>query len=204
MTPEERQRRLEERLAQMTPEERERFQQRMRERAEQGGGRGLGGQRPEGSERAASAQRQPEGNTAATPAAPARRSSQSGRVANAPSITSGATTIDSLFGPLPEVESRGRAWLWVNKQLKSVPLRLGISDGTYTEVIEGAGLQPGAEVVINLLTGLEPRTTTPGQTGGSQNPLMGPQRGGPGGPGGRGGGGEAIGGKDETAATAVP
>ena len=84
-----------------------------------------------------------------------------------------------------QVESRGRAWLWVNKQLKSVSLRLGISDGTYTEVLDSGGLEVGAEVVTNLLTGLEPKTTTPGQTGGSQNPLMGPQRGGPGG-GGRG------------------
>ncbi len=82
-----------------------------------------------------------------------------------------------LFGPLPQVETRGRAWLWVNKQLKSVPLRLGISDGTYTEVIDSGGLDASAEVVVNLITGLEPRTTTPGQTGGSQNPLMGPQRG---------------------------
>ena len=41
-----------------------------------------------------------------------------------------ATTIDSLFGPLPTVETRGRAWLYINKQLKPVNLRLGISDGT--------------------------------------------------------------------------
>ena len=42
----------------------------------------------------------------------------------------GATTIDSLFGPLPVVESRGTAWQSENKQLKPIRLRLGVSDGT--------------------------------------------------------------------------
>jgi hypothetical protein len=185
MTPEERQKRMEERLAAMTPEERERFQQRMRERAAQGGqGGGRGGFAPgqpgQGGGRGNQPQNAPQNST---------RSSQIGRVASTPSISAGATTIDALFGPLPQVESRGRAWLFVNKQLKSVPLRLGITDTTYTEVLDSGGLEPGAEVVINLLTGLEPKTTTPGQTGGSQNPLMGPQRGPQrGGPGGGGGG----------------
>jgi hypothetical protein len=44
-----------------------------------------------------------------------------------------AQTIDALFAPLPTVESRGRAWLFVDHQLKSVNLRLGITDGTNTE-----------------------------------------------------------------------
>ena len=170
MTPEERQKRMEERMAAMTPEERERFQERMRERAAQGGGGERGGAAGAGGRQA------PGGNTAAQGT---DRPAQRGRVASTPSmsITGGATTIDSLFGPLPQVESRGRAWLFINKQLKSVALRLGISDGTYTEILDGAGLEPGTEVVMNLVTGLEPKTTTPGQTGGSQNPLMGPQRG---------------------------
>jgi hypothetical protein len=112
---------------------------------------------------------------------------QAGRVASAPSITSGATTIDSLFGPLPTVETRGLAWLYINKQLKPVRLRLGISDGTNTEVIDGEGLQPGTEVVINVI--MPTGTTQPaGATGGAQNPLMGPQRG-PGGGRGPGPGG---------------
>jgi hypothetical protein len=79
------------------------------------------------------------------------------------------------------------AWLFVNKQLKPVRLRLGISDGTFTEVINDEELQPNMEVVTMMTTGLEQRTT-PGQ-GGNQNPLMGPQRGGPGRPGGGGAGG---------------
>jgi hypothetical protein len=101
-------------------------------------------------------------------------------------MSSGATTIDSLFGPLPSIETRGAAWLYVNKQLKMVRLRLGITDGTYTEILNEEELQPNMEVVTMMTTGLETRTT-PGQ-GGGQNPLMGPQRGGRG-PGGGGGGG---------------
>jgi hypothetical protein len=89
-------------------------------------------------------------------------------------------TIDALFAPLPTVESRGRVWLYIDHQLKSVNLRLGITDGTYTEIL-GEELQPNMEVVT-AVTGLGPTRTTAAAGGG--NPLM-PQRGGPGG-GGRG------------------
>ena len=157
MTPEERQKRREEMLKNMTPEQRERFEARMRER-----GRGEG-TAPSGTE---------------------ARTSGEGR---SRTLSSGATTIDSLFGPLPVVESRGTAWLHVNNQLKMVRLRLGVSDGTYTEIINDEELQPNMEVVTMMTTGLEQRTV-PGQ-GGSQNPLMGPQRGQPGrNPGGGAGG----------------
>ncbi len=196
MTPEERRKRMEERLAQMTPEERAAFEERMRERQAQGGfgGRGgfgaaggtrEGGQGQGGAFTRGGGDRQPgtpTGSNANTAARP-------GRAASAPSITAGgATTIDSLFGPLPTVETSGRVWLYINKQLKPVRLRLGITDSTYTEVLDGAELQPGTDVVINVVTGLEQRNTT-GQQGGTQNPLMGPQRGrgGPGGFGGQGG-----------------
>src|SRR5207248_3459788 len=57
-----------------------------------------------------------------------------------------AETIDALFAPLPPVESRGRVWLYMNKQLKPVNVRLGITDGTNTELLSGE-LQPGMEVV---------------------------------------------------------
>jgi hypothetical protein len=99
-----------------------------------------------------------------------------------------ATTIDSLFGPLPTVETRGTAWQYENKQLKAIRLRLGVTDGSFTEVLNESEVPANAEVVTNMITGLEPaRSTTPGQQQG--NPLMGPQRGGPGGGGGRGPGG---------------
>ncbi len=46
-------------------------------------------------------------------------------------------TIDSLFKPLPVAQSTARAWIFVDRQLKPVNIRLGITDGTYTEVVGG-------------------------------------------------------------------
>jgi len=96
-----------------------------------------------------------------------------------------AQTIDALFAPLPIVESRGRAWLFMNHELKPVNLRLGISDGTNTELLSGE-LQQAMEVVTSV-TGLGATRAQPG--GGAGNPLMPGGRGGPGGGfGGPGGG----------------
>jgi len=91
-----------------------------------------------------------------------------------------AQTIDALFAPLPNVESRGRAWLFMDRQLKPVNLRLGISDGTNTELLS-TELQPNMEVVTGV-TGLGSTRTAPGP--GTGNPLM---PGGGRGPGGFGG-----------------
>jgi multidrug efflux pump subunit AcrA (membrane-fusion protein) len=90
---------------------------------------------------------------------------------------SSAQTIDALVAPLPVVETRGRVWLFMNHELKPVNLRLGISDGTNTELLSGE-LQPNMEVVTGV-TGLGATRTVPGQTG-TGNPLL-PSRGGPGG-----------------------
>jgi len=102
----------------------------------------------------------------------------------APANGQTAQTIDALFPPLPTVESRGRAWLFMDHQLKPVNLRLGVTDGTYTELLS-AELQPGMEVVTGV-TGLGATRSTGGQQG-TGNPLM-PQRGGPPGGGGFRGG----------------
>ena len=92
----------------------------------------------------------------------------------------GATTIDALFGPLPKTESTGRVFAYVNKQLSPIRVRIGITDGQVTEVIDG-DLQQGQELVTNVSTGNE---TRPAATNGF--PFGGPQggRGGFGGPGG--------------------
>jgi HlyD family secretion protein len=174
MTPEERQKRLQERLANMSPEERQRWEQRMKEgfgRGE-GGGRG-GGAAPTGGRQT--------GDTARFDV----RQGITTRARGGASIASGATTIDELFAPVVIPERPGTVWVWADNQLKSVRIRHGITDGTWNEVVEG-DLKEGQEVVTNITTGVEAQTT-PGQ-GGSQNPLMGPQRGGRGGPGGGGGG----------------
>jgi hypothetical protein len=95
-----------------------------------------------------------------------------------------AETIDALFAPLPQIETRGRAWTYVDHQLKAINLRLGITDGQQTEVLNATELPPNAEVVTGV-TGLG-TTRNIGGPGGSGNPLM-PGRGGPpGGGGGRG------------------
>ena len=192
MTPEERRKRFEERMASMTPEERERMQARMREGggrggfggreggSADGGGRGFGGGNEAGARDAAPRAR---GSAAADVPARAASGQPAGR-AMAPA----ATTIDSLFGPLPVTESRGTAWQYENRQLKMLRLRLGISDGTFTEILNEADVPANAEVVINMTTGLEQRNTNQNQNN-QNNPLLGPQRGGPGrgGPGGGGG-----------------
>jgi HlyD family secretion protein len=118
------------------------------------------------------------GDTSAFEAARAPKAKRPGA---APSMATQATTIDALFAPLPVVETRGRAWLYVDNQLKMVTLRLGISDGTYTEVLS-TELPETAEVVTSV-TGVGTTRALPAQNSG--NPLM-PGRG-PGGGGGRGG-----------------
>jgi HlyD family secretion protein len=164
LTPEqqeERRRRFEERMANMTPEERQQMMERFRNR--QGGA--------------------PGGNRSAGPGGatqPGRANANQPGRAGQPG-TQSAQTIDSLFGPLPRVEGRGRVWLYINKQLKPVSVRTGISDGTWTEVLDDNELQPNTEVVTNIITGLESTTNRPAGGGNpnANNPLM-PQRGGPG------------------------
>ena len=58
---------------------------------------------------------------------------------------------------------QGRVWLYVDNQLRPERVRLGITDGQATELIEG-NLHEGAEVVTNVVTGTE--TTRPAPTGG--------------------------------------
>jgi hypothetical protein len=144
-------------------------------RGNSGGGRNPGARTAGGNGRPASA-------AGALPIAQATTGAgPRGRVASVPSIGTAATTIDSLFGTSPAVETRGRAWVYDSNRLKPVSLRLGISDGTNTEVIAGDALSVGSEVVTSLIL---PTATTATRPGGTQSPLMGPQRGGPGGPGG--------------------
>ena len=166
-----------ERMASMSPEERQQFMERMRARgftppadgqaaADANRGRGQGPrQQRQGQDAAA----------AATPRAAA----------------SGATTFDALFGPLTQPETFGQVWLNVGNKLQRVRVRLGISDGQQTELIQAMDgtLQEGTEVVTNVLTGAVRQP--PATPGGAAFPgLDGGRRGFPGGGigGGRGGG----------------
>jgi HlyD family secretion protein len=156
--------RMAERMQNMTPEQREQMMARMRERGGDNGGN-FGGRRGQGSPAAAPPAQRPAGRAS-------------------------ATTIDALFGPLPQVESRGQVWVWSQKQLKPVRLRLGITDGQQTELIEG-DIEPGVELATNVNTGQE-QIRAPAGFG--FPPFMGPGGRGPGGPGGPGGGGNRGGG----------
>ena len=125
-------RRFRERLQQMSPEERERF----RERRRGGGGHPAAGTRARPA------------NAAADAAGPA--------------VARGATTIDALFGPLPQTRSTGRVWLLEQGRLLPVDVALGLTDGTSTELVQvgaaagdedsGAALAAGATLVSFIST----------------------------------------------------
>jgi HlyD family secretion protein len=162
--PVERQARMMERFKTMSPDEQKQFIARMKER----------GQDTTAFEKQAA-------GAVAAPAGKSAAKTESGAVMPKPKYGApqSAQTIDALFAPLPPVESRGRAWVFMDHQLKPVNLRLGITDGTNTELLSGE-LQQNMEVVTSV-TGLSSTRTQP-QAGGG-NPLM-PGRG----PGGFGGG----------------
>ena len=130
-----------------------------------GGGGGFGGGRFGG------------GGRGGRGGAGAPASSQPGRAAQS------ADTIDALFAPLPPVESRGRVWTFTDKQLKPVDVRLGITDGTNTELLGETPLSVDTLVVTGM-TGLTTRAQA--NPAGTANPFQ-PQgfgrgrgRGGPG------------------------
>ncbi len=155
--PAERQRRFQERMASMSPDERAQFEARMRERGMDPSNPGSGGRGGFG----------PGGR-----GAPGRGGAPG---AGQPSANrAGAQTIDQLFGPLPVAETTGRVWLDAAGQLKPVRVRLGITDGTYTELLSGE-LQPGQELVTAVVTPAQAAAAA------TRSQLM------PGGPGGRGG-----------------
>ncbi len=140
--PDERRKRFQERMQNMSPEERAQFAQRARERGFNPDQRG-------------------DGNGSSSPRQPAAKTA----------VGTGAQTIDQLFGPLPQTETTGRVWTFANKQLKPIRLRLGVSDGTWTELLSN-DLQPGTE----LVTGVIIDQPAAAGAGGPRSPLMPGQR----------------------------
>ena len=160
----ERIRQMRERMAQMSPEEREQFF--ARRRAAGGGGSGFGGGpgRPGG------------------PGGPGsgRRLANAANSPNIPTVERGATTIDALFGALPLVESTGRVWVINGDRLEGVNVRLGVTDGTATELLEvldqpqagrlaGRDLPAGTQLVTHITT---PENGPALSSGSSGSPLM--------------------------------
>lgn len=195
--PEERRARLAERMRNLSPEERDAMLARMRARGLEPGGR-FAGPGATGDTDAADARR---GRGRGAPrdagsGAAARQPRQRAESQPQALASSGAATIDALFAPLPRVETMGRIWVHVEKQLRPVRLRLGISDGQMTELIEG-DLAEGSEVVTSVT--IAGQATRPPAN--QQSPFGQPGRGGfpggfPGGgfPGAGGGGGNRNGG----------
>jgi hypothetical protein len=167
MTPEERRRRLEERLKNATPQERERIMQRMRQFRPDGGG-----------DRPGAVDAGPQ-KTLASPQTQTPAGARGGSRESAPATTSlagsGALTIDALFGPLPPTQSVGRVWRFVDGRLTMVRVRLGVTDGTNTELVSG-DLPEGTTVVTGVILQPAPSATRGGGT--TSSPLL-PQRGRP-------------------------
>ena len=137
----ERMRRFQERLAAMSPEERERMRAR---RAQQGESAFSG--------------------SAGSPfrgRAPGAGSRNLSEERNVPTVERGATTVDALFGDLPVIETAGQVWVVGADGLRSIPVRLGITDGTATELLgtsqssdheSARALPEGTDLVTHVTT----------------------------------------------------
>ena len=118
----ERRRRMMERMQQMSPEERQEFFARMRERRAAGGAGGPGG--PGGAGRGPGSLRR-------------RANAQEGP--NVPAVERGASTIDALFAPIEVEETSGRVWVMNGGRLSSLRVRLGVTDGTASQLLRVTG-----------------------------------------------------------------
>ena len=121
---------MRERIQSMTPEQRAEF---FAARRGQGGGGpgGFGG--PGGRGGPGGARRPANRNTG--PAIPA--------------VERGARTIDALFSPIQVEETSGRLWVMDGEELSPVEVRLGVTDGTATELVGVAGPRPPARPPVD-------------------------------------------------------
>ena len=115
----ERRQRMMERMQQMSAEERQEFFARMRERRAAGGAGGAAGpgRGPNAARRRANAQEGP----------------------NVPAVERGASTIDALFAPIEVQETTGRVWVIDGGRLSGLNVRLGVTDGTASELLRVLG-----------------------------------------------------------------
>ena len=137
----ERRRQMIERMQNMSPEESERF------------ARGLGGARG-----------------GRGPDSQSRRPAEANQQPTVPTVERGARTIDALFGPLPPTVSTARVWLYDGHQMNPARVRLGITDGSYSELLSG-DVESGTELVMDVSTESEGRSRASGG-GPSSSPLI--------------------------------
>jgi HlyD family secretion protein len=146
----ERRQQMRDRLQSMSPDEREAFIGRMRER------RANAGQQ---NGRAATTRPSQRPRTPATETIPA--------------VDRGASTIDALFAPIKVIETTGQVWLLSNDVLTPISITLGASDGTSSELVTdqttGRALINGSILVTNITT---PATSPVRTTGGNTSPLI--------------------------------
>jgi hypothetical protein len=87
--------------------------------------------------------------------------------------TDSASTIDELFAPLPKADAKATVWRFdeSTKEFTSIAVRVGVSDGSMTELLSG-DVKEGDELVTGAWIPQAGRGNNP------RNPLMGgPQRG---------------------------
>jgi HlyD family secretion protein len=169
-------------FASMTPEQRQAMMERFARNGGGGrGGGGRGGNQAQGGRGQGAGGRGQQTTTPAT-AAPGANPNK----------------IDAYWAPVVRTNTPGAVWTWneTAKELKQHPIRLGVSDGTFSELVSG-DLKVGDQLITGVILPASMRATTTGNPllGGQPNRNMGGMT--PGGPGGGGnpGGGGAGGGR---------
>jgi HlyD family secretion protein len=166
-----------------------------RERTGRGGGFGTGAVSPEERQR-----------LAAQFGAAGGRGGRGGRGGGTPSNAtakpvqlSSALQIDEMWAEVPRPRQNLNVWTWdeANKKLTQIPIVVGVSDGTFGELISG-DVKPGQQLVTQVIIPISSAQRNQSIFGNQQR---GGGRGGPqqvqpgqGGSGGRGGGGDFGGG----------
>jgi HlyD family secretion protein len=113
---------------------------------------------------------------------------------------SAGKTIDELWAPIIPHDNPGSVWKYDGKELTEVKIRLGVTDGNFSELkaVTSGELKVGDQIVQSITL---PASMRPANANNPNNPLLGGQQqrgqGGMGGmtPGGAGGGGGGAGGR---------
>lgn len=82
-----------------------------------------------------------------------------------------AETIDELFAPLPRADSRATVWTWdeATRRFTPITVRVGVTDGTVSELLEG-DVRTGDELVTGFVLPVAPAARP------ARSPLLGNQR----------------------------